>query len=171
MIFHPVATHHFVNSGSVIMYNHRSQSERIPPNGQIQWPGTPIFKKITEEKHNTSPCHPHVPKTQLSNLSRMAMFLTKTSTEPTSQSRLYWSTGCNTAALVYKLPEAAVYRVPQRNKAACVKLFEMLEHIRNKKMWQDFNMEELCPLCCDLADLVHAAPGRRLLWIFWYPWY
>lgn len=74
------------------------------------------------------------------------------------------SAGCNTTALVHKLPDAAVYRIPQRNKAACVKLFEMLEQIRN-------NIEELCSLPRDLVDLVHTAPGRRLLWIFWYTWY
>lgn len=47
---------------------------------------------------------------------------------------------------VYMLLEVAAYRLPQRlrHRAACVKLFQTLQHIRNKKILEDFNTEEEC---------------------------
>lgn len=58
------------------------------------------------------------------------------------------------------LSEVALYKLPQRkrdtHRAACVKLFQTLQGIRNKKMLKEFNMEVACSLCRYLADLVCA---------------
>lgn len=60
-----------------------------------------------------------------------------------------------------------MYRLPQghRRRAAFVKLFQVLQYVRNNKMLKDFNIEEESSLCryFFLRALMIALMARRLL--------
>lgn len=80
---------------------------------------------------------------------------------------------CNTAACLYTLLDAAVTRQPhrKRQRASCVKLFQARQYIRNKRMLEDFKIEEECLLCgflnCLVYDHLNVFLKSRLKQIFW----
>lgn len=80
---------------------------------------------------------------------------------------------CSTAACLYMLLDVAVDRLPhrKRQRASRVKLFQVRQCIRNKRMLENVNIEEECLLCGFLIYLVHdhlnVLLTSRLKWILW----